>query len=180
MNDKEKCRKTFSGIRKNIEDKRAKSFSATEYFVKSDLYKNAKSIMLYYPLKNEFNTLFLFERLLSDKKTALFPKTDVHKNEILPVLYTKKGFIKGAYGIYEPIGEIYSNTIDLIVVPALAIDGEKFRLGYGGGYYDRFLENYRGKTVSLIFSELLCGGLPHDTFDIKVETVFTQNGELKI
>ena len=176
--EKTLLRKELLKIRGKIADKREKSFAITNIFIDSDLYKNAESIMLFYPLADEVNTLFLFERLLKDEKTVLFPKTDKASHTIIPEVYEGYGFKQGAYGIYEPLfGKKYEKeNIDAVIVPALSVDRDKYRLGYGGGYYDRFLEDFRGVKITLIFSELLSVRLPRGKFDIKTDNVITEKG----
>ncbi|CAM3805971.1 5-formyltetrahydrofolate cyclo-ligase [Mesobacillus zeae] len=84
------------------------------------------------------------------------------------------------YGLYEPIieetEEVTSEKIGLMVVPGLAFTPQGFRLGFGGGYYDRYLEGYRGRTVSLAFSEQVVSGLPVEPHDMPVECVITEMG----
>ena len=173
---KKELRQKYSDIRKNIENKRQKSLEMTETFIKTDTYKNARSIMLYYPKANEVNTLFLMEIAIKDKKELYFPVTDIKNGVIIPKKY-ESGFVKGAYGIYEPYNAYKEGKPDVVVVPALCVDSLGYRLGYGGGYYDRFLENYDGTKITFIFSELCTDKLPAEKFDIKTDIIITEKGE---
>ena len=172
--DKKELRAYFKNIRKAIPRKNEKSLIITEKFINSDIYKKSETIMLFYPLATEVNTLFLLEKALKDGKKVVFPKTVTETNEIIP-LHFEKGFIKGAYNIYEPISEKISdkNEIDTVVVPALACDCECYRLGYGGGYYDRFLADFSGNKVTFLFKELITDRLPREKTDIKTDIVIT-------
>ena len=171
--DKKELRAYFKEIRKNIKEKDEKSLIITEKFLNTEIYKNSKTIMLYYPLSDEVNTLFLFERAKKDGKKIVFPKTITETRELIPVLYTN-GFVKGAYNIFEPLGEIFpKECIDVVIVPALSADSNNFRLGYGGGYYDRFLEDFKGKKVTFLFGELKTDKLPTEETDIKTDIVIT-------
>ena len=83
-----------------------------------------------------------------------------------------------AFNIREPISsapEYKSSNADICIVPALAYDIEGYRMGYGGGFYDRFLSEYSGVPVGICYEEF-CGSLPVGEFDISVETVITEKG----
>lgn len=177
MISKNELRRFYKEKRREIPDKRQKSIKIAEKLFSTELYKNSKTIMLFYPLSNEVNTLFIFEKAINDGKNVVFPITDQKTNGITPVCY-KNGFVKGAYNIFEPIDfgkgqKIPKNKIDIALIPALASDSENYRLGYGGGCYDRFLADFKGKKITLLFKELLCDKLPYDKFDIKADLVIT-------
>jgi 5-formyltetrahydrofolate cyclo-ligase len=88
------------------------------------------------------------------------------------------------YGLLEPIEELTlevdSSRIDLMIVPGLAYTREGYRLGFGGGYYDRYLQNYRGKTISLAFSNQFVPQLLVEEHDIPVSEIITNHGVIKI
>lgn len=142
-----------------------------------EIYKNAHNIMIYSPIGSEFSLL----NLLSDadfKKSFFFPS--VCGNEIFPVFYDNtKGFKTGDFNIKEPIGEILTDysSIDLIFVPALAVDINGFRLGYGKGYYDRFLPHLSDTCVKVvpISSKLVLGSVPIESHDKSVDFIVTEN-----
>lgn len=173
MMDKSSLRSFYKEKRTEITDKDDKSLKIAEKITETDIYKNSKVIMLFYPKENEVNTLHLLDMSISDKKTVVFPVTDTKNKELIPVIFSGS-FKKGAFGIYEPCGDIISkDKIDLVVIPALSIDKEGYRLGYGGGYYDRFLKDFKGKKIAVLFSQLLADKLPHDDFDIKADLTIT-------
>lgn len=82
------------------------------------------------------------------------------------------------YGLYEPIVqetiEVTKNEIDLLIVPGLAYTREGARLGFGGGYFDRYLQDYDGLTLSLAFSDQLVPTLPIENFDLPVAKIITE------
>ena len=80
----------------------------------------------------------------------------------------------GRFGIAEPIGQAVE-SIDLVLVPALAIDGQGNRLGKGKGFYDRFLANYEGPCYAVVFDEEVLDNLPTEGHDRKVNGVITPN-----
>ncbi|WP_257968012.1 5-formyltetrahydrofolate cyclo-ligase [Peribacillus deserti] len=81
------------------------------------------------------------------------------------------------FGLREPIQAqtklVQSNEIDLLFVPGLAFRLDGFRLGYGGGYYDRFLSKYTGKTISLAFDSQILSGIPVESHDMPVSKIIT-------
>lgn len=138
-----------------------------------DVYKNAKTVMIFYPIGSEIN---LLELINDDSKTFVFPI--VTGSDMKPVIYNKnKGFKTGAFNIKEPIGDIVKiNDIDLILMPALAVDKEGCRLGYGKGYYDRFLKNIKNTATAVPISEhLLFDSIPKEVHDQKADFIITEN-----
>ncbi|MGV2938228.1 5-formyltetrahydrofolate cyclo-ligase [Mesobacillus sp. LC4] len=88
------------------------------------------------------------------------------------------------YGLLEPIvsetESINPDEIDLVVVPGLAFSNEGYRLGFGGGYYDRFLANYQGNTVSLAFVNQIVPEVPVESHDIPVRKIVSSEGVIII
>ncbi|MGP4061707.1 5-formyltetrahydrofolate cyclo-ligase [Halobacillus sp. H74] len=84
------------------------------------------------------------------------------------------------FGLKEPDPEcsekVNKDDIDLLLVPGLLFDERGYRIGYGGGYYDRFIEGYLGKTVMIASEKQKQSGLPVEEFDQRVEYVLTENG----
>lgn len=138
----------------------------------SDFYKNAEHVMLFYPLKYEINLL----DLLNDDKNFYFPK--VHGENLLVCPYESSvKFEKAVFNIYEPCSApVFPEILDLIFVPALAVDKNNFRLGYGGGFYDRFLKTIDVITAVPIYENFVVEELPHDDYDVRVDYIIT-NGK---
>lgn len=168
MQDKTLLRIRFKEERKNINLSEV-SKTIVEKIRKSDFYKNAKNVMLFYPLKYEINLLTLLE----DNKNFYFPKVSNQDLYVCP--YDKeKGFIKSEMNINEPCTSPVDKGIpDLIFVPALAVDKYNYRLGYGGGFYDRFLKDSKALTVVPICKNFLTDNLPHEEFDVTVDKIIT-------
>lgn len=136
----------------------------------SDVYIAAKNVMIYYPLKNEVNLLLLLE----DDKNFFLPRVNGKDLEVCSL--EKKEFLKKSkLKIYEPQGDsVKSEVLDLIIVPALAADRHGNRLGYGGGYYDRFLAaNPDIKTLCAIPEELMVKIVPTEDFDVKIDYIIS-------
>jgi 5-formyltetrahydrofolate cyclo-ligase len=88
------------------------------------------------------------------------------------------------YGLLEPIVNetvsVQPNEIDLVVVPGLAFSKNGYRVGFGGGYYDRFLANYQGETVSLAFNDQIISDIPVESHDIPVQKIILSEGVVSI
>lgn len=133
-------------------------------------YKQAKNIMLFYPLKNEVNLLSLLE----DKtKNFYLPKID-GKNLLCCPYSNGDELCFSCFKTKEPLtSPVDKNLIDLVIVPALCCDKNNFRLGYGGGFYDRFLKDYAGKKVVCIPKEFIVNTIYPDSYDVAVDLVIT-------
>ena len=165
-------------IRNNLDTEQYSS-TVAEIILKNELYKQARHIMLFYPIGSEISLLSL---LKDETKTFYFPT--VCGTQMYPVPYSKySGFKTGRYNIHEPIGQRLNDTaiLDIIFVPALAADIHGGRLGYGKGYYDRFLRSIsqRCKTIVPISSELLFNRLPLNEHDICVDYIVTEKTFMK-
>lgn len=137
---------------------------------KHPAYVCARKVMIFYPKKYELD----LRALLIDSKDFYLPRID---GDTLVVCPYKLGdpLVPSKFDIYEPVTEpVEPRMLDLIIVPALSVDMQCFRLGYGGGYYDRLLQslmNSRVRTICPIPQELMLETLPHDKFDVPVDYV---------
>ena len=137
-------------------------------------FKQAKTIMLYYPIQNEPDLLALV-RKYKDEKRFVFPAS-MHKHRIEPREWVEHiPFRKGRYGIPEPHTPAYTGKIDLIIVPGISFDKRLRRLGRGGGYYDRFLSKFGRGTfrVGVCYDFQLHTEVPHGLRDQRMNRVVT-------
>ena len=83
---------------------------------------------------------------------------------------------KGNYGILEPDNDklVNKKDIDLLIVPIVSYDKDHNRLGYGGGYYDRYLKDYEGKVIGLAFTFQQVEKLPVERFDLPIKTIIDE------
>ena len=123
----------------------------------------AKTIGIYVSFRNEVNTISLIKEMLSNKNICVPKIEDKEMN-----FYQIKSFdeLKPNYmKILEP---------DLMIVPIVAYDCFNNRLGYGGGYYDRYLSDYKGKIIGLAFSFQKVPLLPVEPFDLPISTIIDE------
>ena len=126
--------------------------------------KNAQNVLIFHPMQYEISVL----GLLKDTKNFYLPK--VCGNELLVCPYSDK-LEKSEFNVCEPCSNpVNADIIELAIVPALMADKDGYRLGYGGGFYDRFLSaNPHIKTIVPIAKELYVEKLPRDEFDVKID-----------
>ncbi len=142
-------------------------------------YKSAKNILCYYPLIYEVQTQECFK---DSSKNWFLPKVSKSNLEVCP--YCTTNIQKGSFGIMEPLTEKIDSLdiLDLVLIPAVAGDINGYRIGYGKGFYDRFLSSLDVPItkIMLIYSSLLYKSVCPDYYDIKVDVIVTDNGVLKI
>ena len=161
------------------EQKQAMDRDLTERFLQHPFYQEAKVIATYLSFPHEFQTQELIERVLKDGKKVLIPKT-YPKGRMEFVVYHPQQLAKTSFGLLEPQGDlevVEPSQIDLIHVPGLAFTREGYRIGYGGGYYDRYLEHFAGHTMSTIYP-CQVQEFNSENHDIPVQEVLTYEGNL--
>lgn len=137
-------------------------------------FKDAKTIMVYYPVHNEVDLRPLIHKY-ENEKTFLFPALThgSHKMKVR-VMHPHTPFRKNYMGIPEPDTEEYDGTIDMIIVPGISFDKNRWRVGRGGGYYDRFLRKYRNTfKVGVCYDFQMHADVPHWIKDIRMDRVVT-------
>ena len=161
------------------QQKKAMHLALTDQFLKHPFYQEAKVIATYLSFPHEFQTQELIEQALKDGKKVLIPKT-YPKGRMDFVVYDLQQLVKTSFGLLEPQGDLEivdASQIDLIHVPGLAFTTEGYRIGYGGGYYDRYLKHFSGHTFSTIYPCQIKDFIP-EKHDIPVEEVLIDEGNL--
>ena len=137
-------------------------------------------LALYYPSGFEINVLKLIENKYLINKNILLPV--IEENNRMSFFSWKKNnvLLVNKYGILEPIKNKFEIP-NLILVPILAFDRNKYRLGYGKGFYDRYLNKYLKKssnilTVGVAFSFQKYHKLPTDKHDVRLDYILTEKG----
>jgi len=142
------------------------------------IFHRSSVILTYMPITGEVDLTPLFER--HPDKNWVLPRIvpeDNHRMVFHP--YTPGGLIHHPFGMDEPTPDlpvVPSNEVQLVLVPGLAFDRQGKRLGYGGGYFDRFLKDFPGISLGVIFQALLLDQLPIDVQDVSVEWIVTEVG----
>lgn len=133
-----------------------------------------KVVMLYSALSDEVPTQALMDIMLVQGKTVLLPRV-INDTDMELRRYTGPGDLhKGAYGILEPSGEVFTDyqLIDVAIIPGMAFDKEGHRLGRGKGYYDRFLSAVPNLyKIGVCFSWQIVDSVPCDAHDVVMDEV---------
>lgn len=142
----------------------------------------ADTLLLFYGVGAEPDTGHLLLELWRQRKRVLLPKCLPGRAMEARLVRGEDDLQPGAFGIPEPLDAcptVDKREIDLILVPALCYDLSCRRLGQGGGYYDRYLSDYGGRTVGLCRERLLQKELPVEEHDRAVDLVLTEKRRLK-
>lgn len=184
FSDKRTARTALLRIRESIGDRQNYSELLCRGIAMLNEYKNADTVLLYFPTRSEPDLSPLAKAAWREGKKVAFPisRTDSLTLDFRLVSSLDELSV-GTYGIREPKdsaerAEINGRT--LCVLPALAVDKDGFRLGYGKGYYDRFLARYDTRAVVALHSSLLCDRLPREETDVPIDTVITETGVIRL
>lgn len=139
--------------------------------------KNSRLVMVYLSAFKEPDTFALISVLLDAEKEICVPITDVDTFTIAPSRLTSlDDLVKGEYGIYEPKEKISVpiSQIDVALIPGIAFTSSGDRLGFGKGYYDRFLEDFKGMKIGIGYDFQITDEIPTDKHDIKMDMIVTE------
>ncbi len=177
--DKKELRSLFieKRLKINEDNKRESDKVIFDKLIKSDFFINSDVVLTYVSTKTEVDTRSLIEYSLMKGKTVAVPRCDKSTNIIgFYRIKSLDDLEKGFFNILEPdrfCSELVKFKNALCIVPGLAFDKKGFRLGYGRGYYDRFLSSNDVNTVGLCYREFLVDELPVEGFDIAVDLILT-------
>ena len=172
---KQNLRDYAKHLRKNIKDKEILEDKIKNNVLNNKKILESKDILIYISLKDEVNTKIIIEELWKLKKNIYVPK--VENNILNFYLINSFNDLKiGVFNILEPITNIkYNDNKDsCIIVPGLLFDKDNNRLGYGGGYYDRFLENNNIYKIGICFSTMIVDKIIFNEKDIKMDEIITE------
>jgi len=153
------------------------SQSAQQGLIDSDPFRRALLVALYAPIHNEVDTHFLLTEVFRRDKQVCFPRVNGESLDFVRIDGPGE-LSRGAFGIAEPTGNklVDAAEIDLAVVPGVGFGRCGYRLGYGGGYYDRAFSSGRPKLLAgLAFGFQLIKELPAEDHDIRLDLIVTDS-----
>lgn len=153
----------------------------TQKLLATSEYAEATTVLTYVSGSSEVSTRMFIECALRDGKTVAVPRClPGHCLEFVAIASLEQ-LVAAPFNLLEPAKELPAVTEDqknnsICIVPALLVDTKGYRLGYGAGFYDRFLSTYPGKKICLAYQQSLSRTtLPHTAFDVAVDVVITES-----
>jgi 5-formyltetrahydrofolate cyclo-ligase len=142
---------------------------------KIESFRNAQKIGAYYPIGSEMLTQDIMQEALSEGKEVFLPKV-VGKNIEFRKIENFSNLENGSFDIMEPRNECpVNNNLDVILVPTVGISPKGVRLGYGHGFYDRFLAENKIETISLTLEKQIIKNIPRSDYDVIIDWIVTED-----
>ena len=182
-------------LRKEILEKRNRLELENKYeydkvifqkLINSDIYKKSKKIFTYVSFGSEVDTKKFINYAISDNKDIYVPKTDKVNKEMLAIkINSLDNMIVDKWGILEPKHvdkDKICENFDLIIMPGVAFDRKGNRIGYGGGYYDKYFSQIKGESnkIVLAYDFHIVNSIENEAHDIRVNCIITNNEFIKI
>lgn len=181
MEDKKILRQKMRELRSSmtLEDMDTRSKQITEQLLQSVIYQECTHICVYEAFRNEVSCKYITKQAFQDGKCVYLPVTDEATKTMEFYQITEDSIYReGNYGIREPELNENSKTLQekaLILMPGLAFDRNKHRLGYGGGYYDKYLSLHKEHiTVALCYNFQIVDELPCEEHDVLPDYIVTE------
>lgn len=190
MENKKELRKRMISLREKQSqtDRKRWSRQIVDYVLQWDLYRQADTLALFLPFGHEVDIAPLVDKAVEAGKTALIPKVDKEANELRFYCFTDwDQLVPGPFGIREPDSSRAEpgrlRDIQLIVTPGLAFDRYGGRLGYGGGFYDRFFSRLLAESGNRLppragvgFEIQVVERIPMQPYDVPITHLITEKG----
>lgn len=171
---KEFLRKKYKEKRDNIKNKVTKDNLIYQKVINNKDILSSKTLLIYISINSEVDTIKIINYFLNTKNIAV-PK--IIDNDMFFCYVTNLNELtSGKYNIPEPTNENIVTDFDnsICIVPGICYDKENYRIGYGKGYYDRFLSKNKIKTIGLCYKECMIEKIDNDKYDYKIDEVITE------
>ena len=179
--NKDEIREKINLVRKNLSKEviAEKSKKIVDALIKLKEYADAETIMPYISLNIEVDTKeFIKNELLKGRRVVVpfVEGDDIQVSEL-----NELDLIEGKFGVLEPMKkELYEGKIDVVIVPGVAFDENGSRIGFGKGYYDKFLEKFKDSLrIGLAFEEQIVDFIPSEEHDKSVDMIITEKRIIK-
>lgn len=178
MITKKELRKELIEKRKNLSlNYRHKAdLKIFEQIIDTDAYQNAQTIFCFVSTKDEINTHPILKHALTNGKCVTVPKCIGNGTMHAYQIQSFSDLESGKYGILEPkkyCSKIEPNNIDLAIIPCLSCNSKGYRIGYGGGFYDRYIHNETFIKLTICYEQLMREDIPFEDFDEKVDMIIS-------
>lgn len=172
---KKEMRRYFKAQRNRISEKDKKTWDKIirNRLFSTKIYKKSKTIFTYYSMKDEVDTIEIIKKSWQLEKEVYIPKI-IDDGRMIPVLFESfDDLVKGKYNIPTSKNTKVKNNIDLCLVPGYSFDKNKYRIGYGGGFYDDFIKKNESFYLGLFYDITESFKLDLDIYDQKLDMIIT-------
>jgi len=173
---RQRCKATRNTL--GEEARQQASLAICKHLYTWDMFQNAETILTYMPTRGEVDLSPLLTEF--PEKRWLLPRILPGENGRMVFHdYDPENLIVHSFGMAEPasyLPQVPPRDIQLVLVPGLAFDRSGWRLGYGGGFFDRFLRDFSKVSVGVVFQVLLLDAIPHGEYDIPVGWLVSEDG----
>lgn len=186
MSSKKELRTELKKLRTLMDkqEKYVKDRLIAESFLSSSEYTDCSALLVYVSVGIEVDTSAIISDALQKGKPVYCPRCVRGTNDMdFYLIRSLDNLVPGYYDIPEPKAECPKGSFDckaLCIVPALAYDGDGYRLGFGRGFYDKYLTSFPGRTVGLCYESCIRDSVFRESHDIAVDTIITENRKLLI
>ena len=154
------------------------------FILSSASFRYAQTILAYHPRDNEVDILPVLRTALAQGKRVALPRCEGEHIMTYRYIDDPDALAPGMYGICEPsadapLFEEEAGRASLCLVPGVVFDVHGFRIGYGGGYYDRFLHDFQGSVAGVIYREFILPSVPHGRYDLALPVMISEKGMIQ-
>ncbi len=178
---KEKMRSELLSLRDSLSegDVSSKSSKIFDCLISIPEVQAANSIAVYSPIRNEVDTTDFSKWIIKSGKTLLLPVT-LDREIVFCQISSLDELIEGKFGILEPRKKSpFGGEIDVILIPGVCFDEHLHRLGYGKGYYDRYLVNSSAYKIGVCYDFQVVSELPIENFDVPLDEIVTELRQIR-
>lgn len=184
---KRELRAKYRSVRETMSPQEKKTYDnqIEQRFLSTPMYQNAKKLLCFVSTDLEVNTFGILEQAFQDNKIVAVPKCLNARGSMK--FYQIRSFDdleKATFSLWEPKVKQCKELVDfkdaLCVLPGFAFDREGYRIGFGKGYYDRFLNHYTGLKIAVCYNQCIAPNLPRGKYDVAADYVVTQKYILTI
>lgn len=167
----------------SAEEKEKRDEKINRLILSSASFRYAKAILAYYPREGEVDVRPMLAAALAQGKRVALPRVEGEHLMSYRLVSSLDGLVPGAFGLLEPpadapVYETSATDTSLCLVPGVVFDVHGYRIGYGGGYYDRFLHDYTGASAGVVYRDFILPSLPRGRFDLALPVMITDGGIL--
>lgn len=144
-------------------------------------FRYSDTILMYSSINGELDLSVIAKEARAKGKRVAYPRCE--EDSIMNFYYVESedDLVRGKFGIKEPAEhcQLYNpsgRTMDVCIIPGLAFDKYGYRIGYGKGYYDRYLSRFEGVKAGFVMTDFFCDRLPHGKYDLKADIIVTEKG----